>query len=117
MKRLTTKGQYSEPYDYKSGTVCINKLGQLEDIENELGIDLITFYKALTNGFYIDKKQVEKEPAWEDMEEKITHINCPKYFRFNLWYKTIEVDRFGNYLEIWLKDYGKTWALTKEELG
>ncbi len=31
----------------------IHKLGQLEDIEEELGIGLITFYKALTKGVWV----------------------------------------------------------------
>ena len=36
-------------------TDVFNKLGQLEDIEEELGIDLITFFKALT------KEELENE--------------------------------------------------------
>ena len=32
--------------------LLLNKLGQLEDIEEELGIDLITLFKALKNGVY-----------------------------------------------------------------
>lgn len=52
MKRLTSKTN-SKPYSYKyldiddcmEGTP-IEKLGQLEDIEEELGIDLVTISKA-----------------------------------------------------------------------
>ena len=34
------------------------KLSQLEDIEDELGIDLITLYKALKNGIYIKNQKI-----------------------------------------------------------
>ena len=91
----------------------LNKLGQLEDIEEELGIDLTTLFKALTQGIW----------AWEnvfrgdDVERKLYKIDkvyiqkdgfgCEGWFIVNgykapTWWK--------------LKDYGKTWALTKEEL-
>ena len=43
----------------------IDKLGQLEDIEKELGIDLITLFKALKNGIYCK------------IENKIEHISAP----------------------------------------
>lgn len=47
------------PGDYVVEDLCIrldeaiDKLGQHEDIEEELGIDLITLYKALTNGVWV----------------------------------------------------------------
>lgn len=47
MKRLTLKGKYSEPYESMYATECINKLGKLEDIEEELGISILDFYKIL----------------------------------------------------------------------
>lgn len=99
---------------------CVNKLGQLEDIEDELKIDLITLFKALKDGFYIK------------YNDKIVHIFPDKHITINFWYKTINVfippkffidcKKGANNLsetideEYWFKDYGKTWALTKEEL-
>lgn len=60
MKRLT-KYEPSDksmfPYRLKDEELSteldsIHKLGQLEDIEEELGIYLITLFKALKNGIY-----------------------------------------------------------------
>lgn len=89
----------------------VNKLGQLEDIEDELGIDLVTFHKALKNGVYY--KVIEK-----------SSVNYGKIFfdKYVIWGWNQSSD--GTYYAIMqselqafnLKDYGKTWALTKEEL-
>ena len=76
------------------------KLADLEDLEDELGIDLITLFKA-SKCFY----------------SKILDCYCPHP---NPIYKTC--GDFGEwYIDFMnnphkLKDYGKTWALTKEEL-
>lgn len=78
---------------------CVQKLGQLEDIEDELGIDLIVLFKAFKNGIYIkDQNGVHyhKQPS-NTLEENIA------YFR-----RLFEKENIEN--------YGKTWALTKEEL-
>ena len=99
---------------------CVNKLGQLENIEDELKIDLITLFKALKDGFYIK------------YNDKIVHIFPDKHITINFWYKTINVfippkffidcKKGTDYLsetideEYWFKDYGETWALTREEL-
>ena len=83
------------------------KLGVLEDIEEELGTNLDVIFKALKNGVYdIEKKQTRK----------ISYIN--KHFIGYIG------DSIGNgdadYPDIQycyrIKDYGITWALTKEEL-
>ena len=130
MIRLTDKGRYfslnidedlrGEYCPNSSLNDCIEKLGQLEDIEDELGIDLITLFKALKNGFYIKYKG------------NIVHIFPDKHITINFWYKIINVFIPPKFLidckkrthcltetideEYWFKDYGKTWALTREEL-
>ena len=57
----------------KSGNYCskngdfydlYDKLGQLEDIEDDLGIDLVTLFKALTQGIY----WIEKEDKQDEIE-------------------------------------------------
>lgn len=77
----------------------INKLGELEDIENELGIDLATLFKALKDGIWFE--DCNEIIFTDDNRVCITNdaLFIPAY-------------------EMWLdfKDYGKTWALTKEEL-
>lgn len=82
-----------------------NKLGQLEDIEEELGIDLVTLFKALKNGIYVKETQYSR------------HTDCidgaSLGFGYNSLYYYDEKNRFWN---MFFKDYSKTWALTKEEL-
>ena len=96
------------------------KLADLEDIEEELGIDLLTLFAALNKGFYIK------------YNDKIVHISPDKHITINFWYNTINVfippkffidckkgtDYSSKEIdeEYWFEDYGKTWALTKEEL-
>ena len=49
--RLTEKmGIAYAPKDFTNDRECCDKLGQLEDIEEELGIDLIALFKALKSG-------------------------------------------------------------------
>lgn len=99
--RLTTKivNNYIVPDNVENIIVkSLNKLGQLEDIEEELGIDLITLFKALRQFFAKDLDCYCPRPIslFQDVR--------------NEWY----ISWIGHYYK--LKDYGKTWALTKEEL-
>jgi hypothetical protein len=71
----------------------MDKFGELEDIEEELGIDLITLFKALKNGIY------------GKVGKNIENILAPHFSWHN---KEIYIFK--------IQDYGKTWALTKEEL-
>lgn len=77
------------------------KLGTLEDIENDLGISLITLLKLAISDIYVKNGLGE-----------ITLISSHEQgFNINLTYKAIILST--NY---YFKDYGKTWALTKKEL-
>ena len=107
-------------YVDETNDVMDRKIKALEDIEEENGFDLITLFKALKDGFYIK------------YNDKIVHILPDKHITINFWYKTINVfippkffidcKKGEDYLsetideEYWFKDYGETWALTKEEL-
>ena len=80
------------------------KLGQLEDIEDELGIDLIIFFKITKC-----KEIVELSGTLAD-GVFITHPDS-----------CLSIDIHGKCVrdgkqKFLFKDYGKTWALTKEEL-
>ena len=113
MERLTKKhdgsGSYTQfgdkyiPNHNIRHKQCVEKLGKLEDIEEKLGIPLEVLFKALKDGVYYDYKHRE-----------------PEDIAFRLCYKELIVRYtcFGeidyDYLEF--KDYGKTWALTEEEL-
>lgn len=110
MERLTEKvnGEYIHKVHKCSLNDCYEKLGKLEDIEDELGISLEVLFKALKEGIYRFYEEFEDEPpyiyylavdlCYDDANEKewclVGLTNTPYY----------------------LKDYGKTWALTREEL-
>ena len=105
MKRLTA---HRYECDLFKGIYC--KLEQLEDIEEELGIDFITLFKALKNGFYhIDKnKHIYTTKPTKGNGGSMNFYTCLECI--------IAEDTFGDQYIFSLKDYGKTWALTKEEL-
>ena len=78
--------------------------GQLEDIEEELGIDLITREKALQNG------------AWYKSHSRGI-VFCP-FVRIVGKGKALELKEGQRTATLCANpcDYGKTWALTREEL-
>lgn len=81
------------------------KLKKLEDIEEELGIDLLTLFKAFEEDIWIkfDNKIMFVPYDKKDFIFYEGNINC---YPLNEPYGyTVSID-----------DYGKTWALTKEEL-
>lgn len=85
-------------------------LEKYKSIEEELGIDLITLFKALKNGFYhIDEKK-------HIYTLKPTKGNCGAMSYYASYYEIIAEDVFDDQYIYNLKDYGKVWALTKEEL-
>lgn len=100
---------------YRDGYVMFNvsdayanqmyhKLRDLEDIEDELGIDLVTLFKILRTGGHIYVKNCKGINYW--------HVESLKQRGLNKqWYIT-----YSNNVRVKLKDYGETWALTKEEL-
>lgn len=93
MSRLTIK----ELHIVVDMNKALDKLSQLEDIEEELGIDLITLFKALKDGIY--------KKGRNNLKGYILFDNCPM---LSFVHKTIETQL--------IEDYGKTWALTREEL-
>ena len=110
MNRLTEKrdGLY---YDIEECVVsnCSQKLGQLEDIEEELGIDLTILFSALKNGIwcYYDHEQLIHDYVWLINNYVGVGVNAKLSFAF----KT-----FNDNQILLFENYGKTWALTKGEL-
>lgn len=105
--------------DYSSAVV---KLGQLEDIEEELGIDLITLFKALKNGIWVkifpklkNGGSIIRVPCMLSIVEIGGGVDksfgLEFYVNTKRRYLVLDTRRDND-----LKDYGKTWALTKEEL-
>lgn len=92
---------------HKFAGEAVVKLGKIEDLEKELGIDLVTLFKALKNGVYCKDEYGGEEKEFHDVrgieENGLSVIsNICKYPECD-WTE-------------YFKDYGKTWALTKEEL-
>ena len=83
----------------------LNLLEKYREIEEELGIDLITLFKAYSNGFYV---RGEKEKQYIDFKN---YLNANAFKHKEMFY--------GHkycYQYVKLYDYGKEWALTKQEL-
>ena len=90
------------------------KLKILEDIEEELGIDLISLFKALKYGIWTNQEQWygdEKQGKIRFFQVGLLLEENAIGFIYNSMWKGEEVIR-----TLYFKDYGKTWALTKEEL-
>lgn len=85
--------------------IVLTKLKHFEDIEEELGIDLITLFKALKEGFYVKKDSIN--------EGFISLVKAKDIREVDMITKSITL---FNYEFVYFKDYGKTWALSKEEL-
>lgn len=123
MKRLTQKILYDgEEYYGSVGVPCdnldylksvYNKLGQLEDIEEGIGVDLITLLKALSQDtiYY-------KDYQFDYKIQECTVIYCMLvYIKGKPVYALLlNNDNWPCGIHVYATDYGKTWALTKEEL-
>ena len=82
-------------------------LEKYRKIEKEIGIDLITLFKALKKGVYVKFDSYFGNIG--ELDIKIVKDNATGIcYRNKKWYLQEE--------ETLVKDYGKTWALTKEEL-
>ena len=101
-----------ERVDYieiKDKSLAEEKLVQLEDVEDELKVDLTILFKALKNGCFAKE-------TFDYMGKKQTQII---FTEFTQLYYADDLDDYLIHIrtrDYYLKDYGKTWALTKEEL-
>ena len=86
---------------------ALEKLDQLEEIEKELGIDLITFFKVIKQGhiFVEEQNTKEKEIVAEEVEPNFLNHT------FDFKERRKEIGKGRPFSRI-----GETWALTKEEL-
>lgn len=108
-KRLTRKindryfcAKQADEFDGSEFIEANQKLGQLEDIEEKIRIGLVTLFKAF-NGLYY-RKDNEIKFSW--------HIALVDWTIYILE-ESVEI---GKGVGLGLNEYGKTWALTKEEL-
>lgn len=88
---------------YQIVAEALEKLDQFKKIEEEFGIDLITLFKGVMNGFwYKDTNGYHQIDSYEyaiDLESSRLIQLYEEHSR-----------------TFYFEDYGKTWALTKEEL-
>ena len=108
MNRLTKKNAIGYFPAYERETKenyydLVHKLGVLEDLEEEIGIDFITLSKILKQRFVYDKDQVKVELLG-------LHIKSDELCLYGFVEDTMQ----AVYLR--LKDYGKTWTMAKEKL-
>ena len=118
MNRLTKKAQFvrnlitGKEIKYISNEndqMCVDKLGILEDIEEEIGVDLI---KAIELCKQVNsKKVIYIKDEWGTYPIKILDNLDVELFNHRLYSNSR-----GIYVSLDLFNYGKTWALTKEEL-
>ena len=113
MNRLTKKAQFvrnlitGKEIKYisnESDQMCVDKLGKLEDIEEEIDIDFITLIKILKEDVYINDGGIVDEIG-NIYKEQVKSIE-----RWPVWGFTV-----GDNVEYAFRDRGKTWALDKEE--
>ena len=118
MNRLTKKAQFvrnlitGREIKYISNEndqMCVDKLGALEDIEEELRIDLI---KAVELCKQVNSKKV----VYIKDEDGIYPIEILDDLDVELFNHRLYSNFRGIYVSLDLFNYGKTWALTKEEL-
>jgi hypothetical protein len=106
MERLTLK---NKEWACQLTTPMYDKLHDLEDIEEELGIDLFTFFKAMEKDIWI---------KWNNKIMFVRYDDKYPVFCEGILFCTVRnvcgKDHESYCLSI--DDYGKTWALTKEEL-
>lgn len=109
---------------YQSNQRLAKKLQQYKDIEKELDIDLILVSKVLTalSNHYVfvkEMKLVHKEgySVFEETGEikRTIIVHFSRYINGteDWFFSTSFITNSYNYL---VKGYGKTWALTREEL-
>lgn len=98
-------------------TDAINKLGQLEDIEEELEIKISILNKARKNGIWVRLLDYTK-PAFIKISFHVCDVDFDKHLldvRRIFLYPNSPHALIGGHT-YYFKDYGTTWALTKEEL-
>lgn len=82
------------------------KMGQIEKLEQKLGIGLVALYKAVKNGFYVKGCEGKQYIDYE-----YPRLESALFEHQELFYGH---EYHCDYVK--LSDYGKTWALTEEEL-
>ena len=103
MNRLTEKASDFKIYGhYQCNGNAIDKLGQYEDFEEEIGIDLITLFKATQQGVWMKRNNVFY--FFDNLIVDFKH-KCLVQIVSNDEVETFPFD-----------SYGEDWGLTREGL-
>lgn len=106
----------AEIYGEENGIRLVQIVGQYEDIEEELGIDLLTLFKALKNGIWYKVNHEVNQFIPDEGMHIVADCNGSEE-RTNYWLlSVIDLNSKECLIDFWVDNYGKTWALTKEEL-
>ncbi len=96
-------------HDYQLIEEVVDKLGEHEDIEEDVGCPIETVFKALKNGVYANI------PDLTDGIEFFRDLRLGKIVG-DRWRLIVLREGKGNNFPLYLDCLGKTWALTKEGL-
>ena len=114
MERLTYRtdnGEYVGMPNYVSTRTALEKLSRLEDLEEELGIDLLTKHKIEQSLDYDGLVYVKKV---DDFASVICRNADGLLIDTRHLFDKKKIDK----LCLWVNysAYGRTWALTREEM-
>ena len=87
----------------------LDRLEEYKKFEEELGIDLITLFKALKNGVYYFSYDGQLMHDYVILTDNYIDVGAHDKLSYSLM-------TFLEKRTLLFTDYGKTWALTKEEL-
>ena len=103
MSRFTKYDEKKKQYIRLVSRLAVdNKLGKLEDLEEQLGCPLDVVFKALKIGIYTHLKNRNRE-------------DLTKYFCLNLYNLDTELYLGNPIIFVNLKDYKKTWWLKEDK--
>ena len=113
--RLTDKDKIKELETLQNNNVLMTdnnykelKLGKLENIEDELTVDLLTFVKIFEKGIFVKNESTNnKIEYWSPFNIKVIKST----YQTDICYIRSKKNKY-----VGCFNYGKTWALTKEEL-
>ena len=95
-----------------------NRLKLLEDLEEDIGMSLLTLFRILKRGRVIHKykQSVTKQIIIESCIISGLFYESGQY-GLEVYNEEDDIDEeYNDFKYVYIKEYGKTWALTREEL-
>lgn len=95
------------------------RLKLLEDLEEEIGMSLLTLFRILKHGRIIHKYKLFCASKEMILEPSIVNGLFYESGQYGLEVYNEEDDideEYNDFKYVYIKDYGKTWATKKEEL-